>query len=250
MKDCWKILGLPKTMDRERLRQHYLSLVKKYHPDMVKEPELKRRNTIKLQKINSAYEEASKQIDLSRIPDDYVVTPRKSWKSAEEVATSGKESKINQAIWGLFTLILGLTFMAVMQIGIQKITSLPLNHPVNLTFSIIVGIIGSSLISLFVGSTVFILFLFSSRTMWKIIDKIIDTERHAFKIAWVFTIIINHLIFMGFTGIKYYVWMVYIQVLAFPSLLLAIWINDLIKFKKTTVAIKPLEDITDMVDKY
>lgn len=253
MKDCWKILGLSKTMDRELLRQHYRSLVKKFHPDLVKEPELKRRNTIKLQKIITAYEEASRQIELSRITDDNIVTTRKSEEPAKDLATSRKKSNIIQTVLGLFTLItfpiILATFLVAISIAIKKIVSLPPNHPVGLTFHIMVGIIGSSLIGLFVGSLVYFLVLISSGTIWKILDKTFNIQRHAFKIAWIFTIIINIYIFRGVTGGQH-VWMYFIQALAFPSLLLAIWINDLIKYKKTMFAIKPLENITDLIDKY
>lgn len=57
-KDCWEILGIPRTKDAAVIRKAYRELIKKYHPDKVQAPEKIRKHTIKCVEIIQAYKEA------------------------------------------------------------------------------------------------------------------------------------------------------------------------------------------------
>ena len=58
MKNCWKVLGIPPTRDRDVVQKTYRDLVKKYHPDKARSPEKVRHYTIKCAEINGAYRQA------------------------------------------------------------------------------------------------------------------------------------------------------------------------------------------------
>ncbi|HKP10660.1 MAG TPA: DnaJ domain-containing protein [Blastocatellia bacterium] len=61
MNDCWKRLGLVPTTDLKAIKRAYRAQVKRYHPDTVTAPELKRRYTVICAAINDAYREAVRQ---------------------------------------------------------------------------------------------------------------------------------------------------------------------------------------------
>jgi hypothetical protein len=62
-KNCWEILGIPRTKDSTIIKKAYRDLIKKYHPDTVQAPERKRKYTIKCVEINRAYEDAMKYME-------------------------------------------------------------------------------------------------------------------------------------------------------------------------------------------
>lgn len=61
MTNCWRVLGIAPTTDRDALRRKYRELVKRYHPDVSRSPEQFRYNTIRCAEIDAAYRAAVRE---------------------------------------------------------------------------------------------------------------------------------------------------------------------------------------------
>jgi len=78
--DCWKILGIDKTVDINVIKSAYRDLIKKYHPDTVQAPEKIRKYTIRCAEIIQAYKDAikyaeSNQYSAQTIPSISITLP-------------------------------------------------------------------------------------------------------------------------------------------------------------------------------
>ena len=60
MTNPYKVLGVNEGATNEEIRAAYLSLVKKYHPDMYTDPDMKQLANEKLKEINEAYDQLTK----------------------------------------------------------------------------------------------------------------------------------------------------------------------------------------------
>jgi hypothetical protein len=60
MKNCWKILGIEPTNDAEVVKKAYRTLMKRWHPDTVMDPEIRKEYTTRSAEINAAYDEATR----------------------------------------------------------------------------------------------------------------------------------------------------------------------------------------------
>jgi len=67
-KSCWDVLGIQRTNDIEVIKRARRRLMKRWHPDRVRSPQLKVQNNHRSAEINAAYDEAIRlapTVDLS-----------------------------------------------------------------------------------------------------------------------------------------------------------------------------------------
>jgi hypothetical protein len=87
---------------KEELRTLYRKLAKRFHPDLVKDPEEKKRREIQMAKVNQAYSE-SDIVMLSSFEEDVEFTPIPSQKSREDeiVELTSEIKRLDKIIAGL-----------------------------------------------------------------------------------------------------------------------------------------------------
>lgn len=184
MKDCWKILGIEKTKDVQKIKKAYRELIKRYHPDTVRSPEKIRRYTIKAVEIMQAYKQAIEYANSH----ESVPKPRTVKGATSDKKISRAKSVFFSVL--LLALIIGLPFgfFKFLMDFPKWLTSLPFDSSIRMIIS---GLIA---IPLGIGFG-FVLSLFTSPLL--LIPACLDDTRfssYMWKIYWVALLIGNILI--------------------------------------------------------
>ncbi len=200
MKDCWAVLGIPRTRDTEAVKKAYRDLIKKYHPDTVRPPEMVRHYTIKCVRINDAFEQAldycdsdadettfdSQQFQERTVVEKTVQNASTHNRSPLARWIISKESLLPQWLVGLAYLVVGvllsvgvpLGFIYLVSIFGKWMTSLPFASPTRMVFSgvvvIPIGMIFGSFLCMFTS--------FPAYCIWKLLDMT-PLSRYSIKVA-------------------------------------------------------------------
>ncbi|MHA2039817.1 MAG: J domain-containing protein [Promethearchaeota archaeon] len=180
MKDCWNILGIPSTNDKEVIKKAYRDLVKKYHPDMVLSPEKKRKYTIRCAEINTAYKEALNLASISMT----IVHEHTDYTQKENLEPWYYNIyRFSIVIFSFFAVIIGSSFF------IYLIKELPDSNIIKLSISGITILI----ISIFFGGIgiagtmdIFLIYFFPRNVFSKL-----GFEKYEFKIIWLLVLAAN-----------------------------------------------------------
>lgn len=193
MKDCFKVLEIPRTKDRQAVKRAYREVVKKYHPDTVRSPEKIRHYTIKCAEINDAYHQA---IEYCATGEDVIVSASRRFPKGRE---SGRPWQVIStwitigimlflmSVWA--EILFGFRFGRLNLVGVSFphwLTSLPPESPARIMIS---GLLAIPLGILFGG----VLSLFTTLPAIYLVALLENTSfsRYSFKVAWMSVTIVN-----------------------------------------------------------
>lgn len=179
--NCWKILGIASTSDKEVIKSAYRTLVKKYHPDLAKTPEKIRTNTVKCAEINSAYQRALLEAENMKDAENIISV-------TESIPNSKKEKSIKSTFVDIVTIISALLLFGLIIIGVSTLVDLSKSSEV---FAVIIGVILISfvmaLVSAMISSTTALIALFVERFL---LTQFIH-RRYFNKLIWIIVVILN-----------------------------------------------------------
>ena len=164
-KDCWVILGIPRTKDTSIIKKAYRELIKNYHPDTVQAPEKIRKYTIKCAEIIHAYKEAMEYAETHQHEPEIILrTDTVSLKGAPAWQTPGVFARAFGTLILLLFIIPAFFFIIEllniypaitnsMRFVFTRYDSMPLESPLKMIISfplaLILGALFNGVLSIF-----------------------------------------------------------------------------------------------------
>lgn len=260
MPECWKILGIPPTKDKDIINKAWRNLMLKYHPDRVQSPELKRRYTIKCFKINNAREKALEQANSAIFQK--IIYSKKDNNYSIKV-----DLYVNPFVQAVILYILIAPWvigplLLIYQKKIWMFIDIILKYPHYYPFMLIPQIIIIFLLAIIIGfwasfitfPAIFFILLFCEGYL---IGKL-NLLKYKPKIYWLLCVIINIYVFntdyfhcnigkiISYTQYGYilsFSWRFFVSA-TWPLIFFLYWINDIMIFNK----IKKKGDIVIFAD--
>lgn len=222
--NCWKTLLISPTSDRVLIKAAYRSLIKKYHPDLVRTPEKIRANTIKCAQINRAYNEAlvyAEKMGLNQLSEDYLSHTPKIDKKNKPTAVSILELAVPLIAIGSLVLII--------MFGVHLTQSFDI---VAVALRVAAGFFGFVIISTLICSqTVFVTLIVANVFFSRLIH-----EDYYYKILWLMVVFLNVMVAFTLIDFKLFDEKIVNQIFfafvwnLWPIIMLVHWIRTVIKY--------------------
>jgi hypothetical protein len=233
--NCYKILKISRTGNKELIKTAYRNLVKKYHPDIARTPEKVRINTIKCTEINWAYEEALLLAD--QIKDTDNSTP----ESIEVQRQAKKENKFQDTILSVVVLITVLSIFFLGSKGLDWVFSETSSTANIIKIIILIPVIAFlTLLGGFMFSATFA--LIGLMILDGLLVKLIP-GKYYFKLLWLIVVILNSIVAIQepFVALVKNLPLSILLFNIWPIISLIYWIRTIIKYnalKDKTIVIK------------
>jgi hypothetical protein len=239
-KDCFQILGIPRTNSRATIKKAFRDKIKKYHPDKVQAPEKMRKYTIKCAELIRAYKEAIEFAETYQGEPKITATP--------DLHKPGVFGRIFAAL--LFALIIYFPIALIIEaLGIYPALSLvfylydsmPLESPLRMIISFPLAII----LPVFINCWLSVFTSLPFTYIWAALEST-KYEKYMYKISYVMITVLNiSIVYYWATDLYWPFWhrangyynflyhlCRFLSWAYFPIFMLNEWVMDYLKYRR------------------
>lgn len=232
MKDCWRVLEIKETSDKIIINRAFRNLIRKYHPDTVASPEMRRKNTIKTMDLIEARDEA---LRLSEFIEE--ATPKYSPTTDNQDLPGTYSNTINiaelaKALFGIPVLIFfGLLIVNpsyILDPFFDAIRSLPSDNPIRILVIAGLMLYIGYLVSFFIWMAITMPYVLLVVYLSKYLPK--SFEPYLWKFGWLLLVLCSLGLYNSMSSLP-----VVLRVgisFAMPAALLFDWIRDYIRYQR------------------